>query len=835
MANVTGNIGSNHVELENAASEATLKLILQATLATTKEQRKAVSDLVEKAGLDPEKVKAANEGLSTFEKSALLAGGTLGGLNSAANSLNKTFNTIIDGASKLTDNQGKASDVFGTFAGMGGVIGLVAGGFQKLATFQEKQLATYQQLTQNGISFGGSLTNMRMAASSMYLSMDEFGKLMKENSQSFAKMGGTADQGAQAFTKVSQELMKGPMGRNLQALGYTAEQVNQGLASYIDMTGGRNAQEMKDTKALAASAAEYMTQLDALAEITGKSKEEQLQAGKEAAMNQAWQAKLMGMTEGEKLKAEAARAEAFARGGKGAQEALMSAALGFGPMTKASREYTAIAGNMNSVTMKQVAAITDSSKTLGDMKKIGTEYAAASVQDKKNIGVAGDALIMQGGDKAAIMGQIWGSANRAVQQGADTNEKSAKQAEDIAKKQKDREKSEAAAAVDRQRALQEIGQRMLSEFLPVLQKLTNIMDKIIRGFAGLVKYLSESPTALGALKVAAVAAAVGFTAFKVAQGYQAAKAAFGIGGGGAGGSVPGGGGGGGGAGKSIGSVAQGLGKVGPMLSSLGKGAGGMFKGIMTGIAGGIKAFANPQVMLGSIGFGIAIAAIGAGIAGAAWLLGKALPTLAEGIGSFEKMDGANLIQVGKGIGALGLGLAAFGAGSGMAGIGSVIGGLSEGFGKMFGAKSPIEKMKEFATLGPQLSDAGKNIMSFNESLAKLLTTDVDKIKNLAANLVNLTASLKELREASRPVAQSFLESATQTLKAALIPEATKPVSADVTPVKPASNDPSDILRAEMQTLNKISTELLRAMRDTAGYTKSTANTLASNGNMFRRA
>jgi hypothetical protein len=266
--------------------------------------------------------------------------------------------------------------------------------------------------------------------------------------------------------------------------------------------------------------------------------------------------------------------------------------------------------------------------------------------------------------------------------------------------------------------------------------------------------------------------------------------------------------------------------------------------MLEGLGAGIKSIGSalaglgpqtPAILAGAAAVGGAIVLIGAGIAGATWLLGKALPSLAEGLTSFSEIDGVNLIKVGAGIGALGLGLVAFGAGSGIAGVGSVIGGLSESFGKMVGTKSPIEKMKEFASLGPQLSDAGKNITSFNDSLAKLLTTDVDKIKNLAANLVNLTSSLKELREASQPVEKSFLESATSALKSALIPEATKPVSADVTPVKPASSDPSDILRAEMQTLNKISTELLKAMRDTAGYTKSTANTLASNGNLFKRA
>ena len=54
-------------------------------------------------------------------------------------------------------------------------------------------------------------------------------------------------------------------------------------------------------------------------------------------------------------------------------------------------------------------------------------------------------------------------------------------------------------------------------------------------------------------------------------------------------------------------------------------------------------------------------------------------------------------------------------------------------------------------------------------------------------------------------------------------------------VAPKSQNPEDILIAELQTLNKITTEMLRSLKDTADYTRSTANLIASNGNMFRRA
>ena len=191
-------------------------------------------------------------------------------------------------------------------------MGAVFQGATKLAQAQETYLKTYQDISKAGINFGGSLTEMRMAASNAYTTLEGFANLMKNNSEAFARMGGTAEQGAKSFLNVANQLQKSELGSELRSLGYTTDELNQGLATYISMTGGRNAQEMKDTRALSAAAGEYLTQLDALAQITGKAKEQQEQALKEQAANQAYQAYLLTLDEEGKKKANAALAEAMA-------------------------------------------------------------------------------------------------------------------------------------------------------------------------------------------------------------------------------------------------------------------------------------------------------------------------------------------------------------------------------------------------------------------------------------------------------------------------------------------------------------------------------------------
>ena len=128
-----------------------------------------------------------------------------------------------------------------------------------------------------------------------------------------------------------------------------------------------------------------------------------------------------------------------------------------------------------------------------------------------------------------------------------------------------------------------------------------------------------------------------------------------------------------------------------MVGAVGKGAGMLLRGLASGLA----AFANPLVPLGALAIGAAIVAIGAGIAGAAWLTGKALPTFAKGLKSFEDLDGDKIYDAGVGIGALGAGVAVFGVGGAAAGIGGMIGGIAEGLISFFGVTTSFEKVLYF--------------------------------------------------------------------------------------------------------------------------------------------
>jgi len=494
MADVSGTIGNEYVELNNAATEATLRLLLQATLATTKGQKDAIKDMVAKAGLDPAAVAAANTGLKGLGTGASSGAVVLGRIGAAganvADGFLKVGSSLTPLIGKLVDGTAGLSDMMSPLSRLPGILGLFGTALTKAVEYQEANLKTYQQITQSGASLGGSLTDLRQAALNSYMTLDKFSELVQTNSEVLSRMGGTVNDGAKAFIGLSKTLISGDIGTSLMSLGYTTDQVNQGMLSYIEATGGRNKKELQNTEGIIKGTQNYLTQLDELAQITGTTREQQAAAAKEAAANQSYQAYLMTLTEEEKLKAERARADALARGGKGAEQAMMSAALGLPPMTKAAQQYTAIAGNMNQVTMKQVAAIKDSNKTIEDQKRIGTEYNQAAVRDTEQLGSARDAIIMGGGEMAGTVSAMTAARNRAIQQDAATDAKALEQQAQIQAEREKREKSQATEMAKAEKAMKEIGQVINDLLAPAITFLTKVAATLAEALAGGIKLFS---------------------------------------------------------------------------------------------------------------------------------------------------------------------------------------------------------------------------------------------------------------------------------------------------------------------------------------------------------
>jgi len=818
---VTGQIGSENVLLNNAASEATLLKLLEAVKANGGSVSGAAG-IAGAAGVDPATIAAATaaveEDTAAIQREREARDRAREQILQSAQATQNRFNLLNQSILSLMNGTQTSSALL---AGIGqqfsGTVGILISGMSRLMAFQEENFAIYQKLSASGINFSGSLTQMRMAAANSYLTLEEFSKVMKDNGEAFAKMGGTADEGARAFSAVGKELIQSPVGKELMALGYTTADVNSGLANYIAMTGGRNAQEMKDTKALSAAAGNYLNELDELAQITGKSREQQEQALKEASANQAYQAYLLTLDEKGREKAQIAMAEAMAKGGKGATEALQSRLLGLPPITKAAQEFEAVAPKMAAANRKMADAVGDASKGVADVKRAGGELGLAANQTKKDLGDTGKALIMQGGSFSGTMGAIFGTANRNAQQGIETMEDVEKQRAAIEEKRKAREESEANDMSEAMRGFKELGAELWNVFSPLLTAVSKVASWMgsLAGFLaeGLKKFnlfFEQFGTAGTVVKGIVVALVAWLAAQRMANAAAILRSGAGAVGGAAGAVL-------GGAGRLMGgggAPTPPMGPLGGAGGAAGGAGGGGFVGFIKALGRGLASLAPIAVpmLIGAGAVAGVIALLGAGIAAAIALIGLSLPVFAKGLTEIANIDGVNLIAVAAGIGALGIAMVAFTAGSVVAGLGAIGAKITN----FFSGGGPIAAIKdsitELSPLLPQLAQIGPALNSYSNGIVAF---------GKAVNTVDI-AKAERLKEVMK--GPGVLEG---------IGSAIKDVGAATARLVSSNTGGQEKSSLELTTLNTTMKEILKYMKDTADNTKRNIDaTKGLNGNLF---
>jgi hypothetical protein len=523
MADVFGNIGNEQVELNNAATEATLKLLLQSSLAANKQSIESINKIALRAGVDEATVTQTNQRIGAFGQAAMATGAAWAGLSVATTDLQKAFRGTLDMAKELTSGNAQASGVLNIMSKMGGPLGAVFSGMGMLASFQEKQLASYRELTSAGINFGGSLTDLRLAASSTYMTMEQFTKFGKENSESLAKLGTTTDEGTRAFTKVSNAFNSSKVGEQLRSLGFTSEQMNGELVKFMALQGRAGTQDSKRIQETQAATAGYLSELDALTKLTGVSKDKLDQEQKKAEANAAFQSKLLSLAPAEQAKLKAAYDKAAASGIKGATDLVISSALGLAPATK---EAQLLAG----VLPQAAAGFVDMTKTAMDsnstQKDVTDKFATAldgAIQGTKGMEQVTGALAMSGSDVGGMLNSGLAAANKLRQQGLDSSEKIGEAYDKTIAEQNKQATSQADAAAKTETSLNQLGQSILDNLMPVVAAILPVFNSFAQALAGAVTWLMKSPIALGSLVTVTGLLVAGFTALKMIQAVNAAR------------------------------------------------------------------------------------------------------------------------------------------------------------------------------------------------------------------------------------------------------------------------------------------------------------------------
>ena len=336
----------------SGASEATLAELL----ATAESMNVNLGKLVQLGG-----GKAEDSPLGKLKKESGIVSSSFSLLASAAtkvvevglNMLLKAVGTLVSSMAGLTVNLyqfGKAaidgkntlSGFYKQFSGLP-YVGTFFALMADQVEVQEKLLGHYQNITKVGAAFGGSLTELRMAAQRANLTLDELGKVVSGNSEIFASFGLNINTGVKMFVEAQNRLMgpSSPYARSIFGLGVTAEEAGGYLATVMEqqVLGGKK--NTLTTDQLAAKTKDYVFELDALSKLTGIQREKLDEEIKKIQQDELFNQFLS--TVADPKIAEQVRRQAVEIGqlnGQGAKEQFMASIRGVdSALTKSMQDY----------------------------------------------------------------------------------------------------------------------------------------------------------------------------------------------------------------------------------------------------------------------------------------------------------------------------------------------------------------------------------------------------------------------------------------------------------------------------------------------------------------
>lgn len=306
---VRGGGSIDGAEFTNAATEATLLRLLDALKGKkdgTSGQEAKLKELANKALKE-------NTGLINDSSSSYTdANKNLGGMSSAAKNATSSISKLGEIGSTL------ASGVFSAAVSAGTL----------LTKFFTDSLDAFRETSSVGATFNNDLILLRKTAAEAAMPLDEFTSMIKNNSSLLAALGGTVTQGSSDFAKMSKDLRTSDFGQKMMGMGMTMGDLNDYLASYLDMQlrSGKSLNKIKEEEA--AGTRLYIEELDKVTKITGMSRKQAEAVAMKASIDPVISALRKGLNPEELAKSTANLALATKVGGQEMEDAMKSMAAG---------------------------------------------------------------------------------------------------------------------------------------------------------------------------------------------------------------------------------------------------------------------------------------------------------------------------------------------------------------------------------------------------------------------------------------------------------------------------------------------------------------------------
>ena len=512
----------------------------------------------------------------------------------------KTRERLIEQNEKMLEIGKKLGDSFvgigkAAFEGSGSISAFTDNvkGLGLLGNRLDVNIETFRQLSQSGANFGQSIVELRTAAASAALPLDDFAALVANNSQNLAALFGSTTQGAQAIARLGAQTRELGIER-LAPLGLTVDEINETLLLNLDSQRRTGILNTLTDQQRTTSAINFAEQLDRLAKLTGQQRDELRAQIEQQQSNERFQAALQGQTDETRQ-----RLQGFAAtvGGispqlaEGFQDLIANAGV---PVTDSALALVQNIPEAQNIIRSLINGTVSAEQALVGIRDV----SAASVDRFRKATVTGQVefLALQGGiielgrrvtDTGAVLDEQNKSATELVQ-GLTTFEQATK----VLSSQ-----------------FQQIETGLLQAFGPALGGFVNIIKSAFGAGGSVATALAKAPGLTAGLLVAGLSGKLLFDAAKqtsiVAAGTRLGTAHLGL--------------------KGA-SGAGALARKGAGVA--GKGVGGL-AGL--GIAAGGVAQASSAETTGEKAFGVGQAAIGGALTGA--MIGSVIPVIGTAVGA----------------------------------------------------------------------------------------------------------------------------------------------------------------------------------------------------------
>lgn len=421
-----------------------------------------------------------------------------------ANVIGQTTSKMVDFGKAAAEGRAQLSDLFKVFDQLP-LVGRLFDLFAQVVSYQESLLRSYQDLTKAGASFSGNLYEMRTMAYNAYMTLDEFGQVVRNNSSLFATSVGGVDAGLKIFAETQRRLVdpNSEMGRSLAGLGVTATEAANMLTTFMGMQGNMSRLNKMGSDAMAESTKGLIVQLDAYSKLTGESREIMERQLRDKAFDEQKKMFLEALNPEERAQAEAALSAAAQMGGKGLEDEVAVRLMSNNQIKVAGTEA---ANNLRITTRNASATAADILAGLKDLKP-GSEEAVAGFQMARNSIASGTKQFndeVGGAGRAGIL-SFFGAIKFATEQSKTYNQVMAniegreltdeERRRQIFEAQQVQYKGNAAALQAAQLQIRMFGSQLGASFLGLISKLSPAIEKVSNylttAFGGTIEYLTR--------------------------------------------------------------------------------------------------------------------------------------------------------------------------------------------------------------------------------------------------------------------------------------------------------------------------------------------------------